>query len=719
MKNQTARINTRIKARIKARIQFPALRRLCVAALMCCAAAGPARSANDDAAFNFVDTDMELVIKAIGRYTRTTFIIDPRVKGKLTLVSEKPVTRAQAFALLTSQLRLQQVAVVTADGYSKIVPEGEAKLQPSPTQVGLGPSTVKGDQVATQVYTLAHESAVNVMAVLRPLISPNNTINVNPGNNTLVITDYADNLRRASIIIAALDVPGSADVEVIKVDYAVASELATLVNKLLEPGGGGDSGRVSVLADPRTNSVILRAPSRARAALARNLISKLDQPTAQLGNVHVVHLKNADATKLALQLRSVVTSDGTAPASTVSQPTQSRPQGSTGSGGGSLSTPQQLSSGGAAGFIQADPSTNTLIITANESVYRNLRAVIDQLDVRRAMVYIESLIVEVNAAKAAEFGIQWLGLTGTENSKYRIGGGQTFGTGANNIANLIAGNAGSAVLAPGTGLSLALFKQVGNLIGLGAVARALEVDGNANVRSTPTMQTLDNEMVSFEVGQDVPILTGQFTSAAGANTNPFQTIDRKSVGLKLKVRPQISEGGTIKLEIYHESSSVDPATKNDLAGITVNKRVIESNVLADDGQIVVLGGLIEDSTGDGVEKVNGLADLPVVGGMFKYQKRERKKTNLMVFLRPVIIRDKEQSGALAVDRYDLMRAAQAGAEPTKAGLLLPDLGAPSLPKLINGQPSEGTMLAPKPASAPAPTPAKQPAAQPAAQADKQ
>lgn len=728
--------------------QLPALRRLNAAAMLCCALVAPAATAllpgvahaakaatgsgNDDAAaLNFVGADIESVIKAVGHYTNITFVIDPRVKGTLTLVSEKSITKSQAFSLLTSALRLQGFAVVSGDGYAKVVPEADAKLQSSPTQVGSAPTQIKGDQIVSQIFQLNYESANNVVTVLRPLISPNNTINANPGNNTVVITDYADNLKRLAKIIAALDAPATADLDVIPVRYAIASDLAAMINKLMDASGGGaaagggDAGRVNVLADPRTNSLVLRAPSLARANLAKSLIAKLDQPTQELGNVHVVYLKNAEAVKLAQTLRSLVSGDTSNPNQT-SGGTSNNNQGmnsnsfggqssntgmnsGSGSNTGGTNGPtnplltgnnnqQQQGGGGQAGFIQADATTNTLIITAPESIYRNLRAVIDQLDVRRAQVYIESLIVEVSSDKASEFGVQWLGATGDANSKYRLGGVQSSGVaGANNnilgVAQALS-NTSSATAAnlPGAGLTVGIFKQVAGGLGLGVLARSLESDGNANVLSTPNMITLDNELATISVGQNVPILTGQFTTTSGTNTNPFQTIDRKEVGLTLKVRPQISEGGTIKLAIYHETSSVDQSTLSAAAGITINKRVIENNVVADDGQIIVLGGLIEDTEGDSVDKTRGLGDIPILGNLFKYQKRSRKKTNLMVFLRPVVIRSKEQSTSLATDRYDYMRGAQEAIKPPDS-ILVKDLGQPMLPNMQSGQPTASGTLA--------------------------
>jgi general secretion pathway protein D len=499
---------------------------------------------------------------------------------------------------------------------------------------------------------------------------------------------------------------------------------------------------VSVLADPRTNTLILRAPSAARANLAKSLIAKLDQPTAELGNVHVVYLKNAEATKLAQTLRAVVSNDasagaagqagGAAQGGTGGQTGQTGQGGMAGASQGSgassgptnpllsnSAAPQQAGSS-SAGYIQADASTNTLIITATESVYRNLRAVIDQLDVRRAQVYIESLIVEVTSDKASEFGVQWMGATGNENSAYRVGGLQSYNTGGanNNLAALAlaqraastsSSTASTTPTLPGSGLSIGVFKQVAGGLGLGALAHSLEADGNANILSTPNMITLDNELATIQVGQNVPILTGQFTTTSGTNSNPFQTIDRKEVGLTLKVRPQISEGGTIKMAIYHETSTVDKSTLTATAGITLNKRVIENNVIADDGQIIVLGGLIEDTTGDGTDKVRGLGDIPILGNLFKYQTRSRKKTNLMVFLRPVVIRSKEQSTSLATDRYDYMRSQQQGIKPADS-ILVNDFGQPMLPALVNGRPTGSVTVAQPVPPAPQPKPEEAPGA---------
>jgi general secretion pathway protein D len=651
------------------------------------------KAAPNTGTLNFVDADIESVIAAVGDYTNTTFIIDPRVKGTITLVSEKPLTKAQAFQLLTSVLRLRGYTVVTGKGYAKVVPEAEAKLQAGPIQAG----AVHGDQIATQIFHLNFASAGNMVAVLRPLISPNNTINAEPGNNTLVITDYADNLLRLGKIISTLDKPTGNDLDVVPIRYAIASDIAVIVNRLLEQGGPGapDAGHVTLLAYPRTNSVLVRASSQARVNLAKTLIEKLDQPTVNPGNVHVIYLKNAEATKLAQTLRAVVTSDTSATISAPSQPTRS-PSPTLSSPGQSFPTSTSatsqasLPSGGPAGFIQADPTTNALIITASESEYRDLRTVIDQLDARRAQVYIESLIVEVSATKAAELGVQWAGLSGNSTSSARVGVLTGFGTAGNNIINQAVATATTGTpLAPGNGITLGILNQTG----LGALAHALESDSSANILSMPNLITLDNEEAKIIVGQNVPFVTGQYTtvaSAGSAGVNPFQTVERQDIGLTLRVKPQISQGGTVKMAIYQETSGIDSSVNTEGAGLATTKRSLDTNVVVDDGQIIVLGGLIDDNMQDGVDKVPGLGDIPLIGGLFRYKTTNHVKRNLMVFIRPTIIRNNEQSVNLAVDRYDYIRNAEISGQPNTNGL--PNTETPQIPPLKDGQISGGVLF---------------------------
>lgn len=681
------------------------------AALLFLIAAGLPGSAKgvsaSEASLNFVGVDIETVIRAVGHYTGIDFIIDPRVKGTMNLTSDKPVSKAQSLQLLTAALRMHGYAVVSGEsGLTKVVPEAEAKLQ-----AGMAaPEGVRGDQLATQIFRLNHESAATLATVLKPLISPNNSITANPGNNTLLVTDYADNLRRIRKIIATLDVPPGGEAEIVPVRHAVAGDIAAMVNRILE-SGQGDGPRVQLFPDARTNSVVIRSPSVARAGLAKSLLAQLDQPTAEEGNIHIVSLQNADAVKLAQTLRAVVSSDASISnagnsASQTQAPAAAQPSSgnATGSSTGAMqaaATASAQPAGGAAGFIQADPATNTLIITASERVYRNLRAVIDRLDARRSQVYVESLIVEVTAGTAADLGVQWVGVSGDASSRYRAGAVTSFGAGGNNLVNLAAGVASESLdVLPGLGLSLGVVKQVNGRATLGALARALESETGANILSMPNLITLDNEEARIIVGKNVPLITGQYaTAASGGATgvNPFQTIERKDIGLSLRVRPQVSQGGTVRMAIYQETSDV---LAEGPSGITTSKRAIDTNVLVNDGQIIVLGGLIEDSTQDGNEKVPGLGDIPLFGNLFKYQARKHAKTNLLVFLRPTVVRNNDDSVSLSSDRYDFIRSIQADAQ-RRSGFPLPSPQMPVLPPLENGRPEEAAATKPDQAAQPA------------------
>jgi general secretion pathway protein D len=395
--------------------------------------------------------------------------------------------------------------------------------------------------------------------------------------------------------------------------------------------------------------------------------------------VHVVYLKNAEATKLALTLRAVMAADASTLTTTTSASTPAgAPPGTT------PATSAALPTGGAGGFIQADASTNTLIITASEPVYRNLRSIIDQLDARRAQVYIEALIVEVDASKLAEFGVQW-GALGVG-----AGAGTTFSTGGNNLANQATARLapGGVPLAPNNGLNLGVLSKN---IGLGMLLHALQSDSKTNILSMPNLITLDNDEAKIVVGQNVPFVTGQYTtpaSAGAAGVNPFQTVERKDIGLTLKVKPQISQGGTVKMAIYQETSAISPTVN--AAGLITSKRSIDTNVLVDDGQIIVLGGLIDDNLQDNEEQVPGLGSIPWLGNLFKYRTRTHTKTNLMVFLRPTVVRNTEQSSDLAADRYEFIRAAELDNQPQNT-LLMPTMDAPLLPELRDGKISGGTL----------------------------
>ncbi len=622
----------------------------------------------DVVTLNFVNADIEGVVKAVSEITGKNFVLDPRVKGTVNIVSAKPMSRALVYQVFLSAMRLQGFTAVEERGMVMIVPEIEAKMHGSPT---LGPqerARAGGEVIQTQVFRLQHESAAQLVAVLRPLISPNNTITAYAGNNTLVVTDYASNLQRIEKIIESIDQPTDSDSVMIPLQHASALDVAQTINRLLaEPAQAADpSSRFTIAADARSNSVLARAGDPARLRRVRELVAMLDSPTGADGNIHVIYLKNAEAVKLADILRAIYTGDSaSAPgqATTASSPLGQAP------------APAQTGAS-KPGIIQADAATNSIIITAPDAIYNNLRAAVEKLDVRRAQVYVEALIAEVSANKAAEFGVQWQDLTGAGKTTAQVIGGTNFGNAGQNILGI-----SQNPTAAGQGLNIGVIKgtvTIGGvqILNLGLLVRALETDANANILSTPTLLTLDNEEAKIVIGQNVPFITGSYAVSAAATTpTPFQTIERKDVGLTLKIKPQISEGGTVRLQISQEVSSVDSSTN--ISGIITNKRSVDSSVLVNDGQIVVIGGLIQDTVNDGVSKVPGLGDLPLIGSLFRYNTRTRNKTNLMVFLRPTVLRNSERADSLTNDRYDYILGEQLKAK--QSGTDLRDFGSPTLP----------------------------------------
>jgi general secretion pathway protein D len=666
---------------------------------------------------NFVNAEIEAVARTLATLSGANVVVDPRVKGTISLASNLPVPPAQALRLFAVQLRTQGFALVESGGLYTVVPEAEAKLQSSAVSAGAVPAS--SGQIVTQIFRLNHENANNLVPVLRPLISPNNTINVNPGTNALVITDYTDNLQRLARIVAALDVAHATGVEVIRLQHGIAGDVAPMVQRLIDSGAAASapaqgqadtSFKTTVLPEVRTNSLIIRAANPARLALVRSLVAQLDQPSASgasaaSGNIHVVYLKNADATKLASTLRAALSAQS---AGNLSGPASApAPTGGQAAGAGASLASAQPSTGGQ---IQADPATNALIITAPEPQYRQLRAVIDKLDQRRAQVFVESLIAEVSADKAAEFGVQWISGTGTNGSTVGVLG-TNYSVGGTNLFSLAAG-AATGNIVPSTGLNLGIGQQRNGVLALGLLARFLQSNGDANVLSTPNLLTLDNEEAKIVIGQNVPFVTGQYTannSNSGA-VNPFQTIERKDVGLTLRVKPQISDNGTVKMQIFQEVSSIDTRSSS-TAGLITNKRSIETNVLVDDGAIMVLGGLLQDDTTNSQEKVPGLGDIPFFGNLFKAEVRSRKKTNLMVFLRPVVVRDGAAAEALSLGRYEQMRLNQQGFQPTATDAL-PVPGSavlPPWPSAAGSVPPSAPANTAPPASTSAPAPAAAPA----------
>lgn len=657
---------------------------------------------------SFVDSDLQAVLRALAKFTGRHFLVDPRVKGTLTLVSDGEVPAATAYDMLLGALRMQGFTIVDVGGVSRVVPAADAKHQGG----AVNPEGAGGG-IATRTFRLSYESAEKLVPVLQPMIPADAAITAYPGNNTLVITDHAANLDRMARIIESIDTPTALDTDVVKIRNGVAVDIAGMAADLLDDGGTVADG-IAVLADPRSNSVVIRSSSPERTRLARNLIIKLDNAQTDPGNLHVVYLRNAQATHLANVLRGVLTGES----ADVAGPGGDSVRAALGAGGmlagggggdaasGSSASGTAARSGGAAGSlrggqaagaaqgnglagatqgqsvafsasgvtVQADVTTNTLIVSAPEPLYRSLRKVIDLLDQRRAQVLVESMIVEVTETDSAELGIQWM----TGNGRV-FGGAQFGGSGLNASAT-------TTLDALPSGLNVGVIDGTVNLPGVGQIlnlkvlARALQTRGGANILSTPNLLTLDNEPAAIMVGKTVPFVSGQYVTTGGSSSNPFQTIQREDIGLKLNIRPQISEGGTVKLDIYQEVSSLDDMESTKLGGIVTNKRALDTSVLLDDGQIMVLGGLLEDTVQSGSDAIPVLGSIPILGALFRHDSRKRVKTNLMVFLRPFVVRDARDGRGLTQDRYNFMRRAQARSQPASHPLLR-DMSAPVLPPM--------------------------------------
>lgn len=675
-------------------------------------------NAEDRLSLSFTDADIVGVIKAVAEAIGQTILVDPKVKGTMTLVSDKPMTHEQVLSALAASLRLQGYALVKGSGFYRVVLEADAKLQGGP--VAEGPSSNQGDQVITEVFHLRYESAANLITILRPLIAPNNTITADSSNNSVVITDYAENIHRLAKIITAIDAPAMGNVTVIPIRYGIATDIVGVLNHLVDNSGNATDANLKplIVADSRTNSLILRAMTPTRLAEFQSLIGKLDIPTSQPGNIWVVPLKNAEAVKLAKTLRGIIAKDtgnlnsladsaplsaglvnggglatgvssgsngssGTSGSPPSGMPAAPGPLGGMGAagavlpyapvtgGGGGGSPGNAASDGVSAGMIQADATTNSIIIMANEQVYRNLRSVIERLDARRAQIYVESMIVEVSSNKTAEFGVQLQGILGGGTQAFLGTNFNTINPGGNIVSlgtsagalSTLGGNIGNnpnlttPPVLPAAGTNIGILHSFNGVLGLASLARAVSLISGVNVLSTPNLLTLDNEKAQIVIAVNVPFVTGSYaqTGFVAGGVSPFTTVDRKDVGLTLTIKPQISEGGLVRMQIYEESSALDPTTLNNVNGPSYTKRAVESTVLVQDGQLIALGGLLQDSYNDSMEKTPVLGDLPYIGALFRYETKTHNKTNLMLFLRPYVIRDAEQSDAITDDRYALTR----------------------------------------------------------------
>ncbi|MEN8170277.1 MAG: type II secretion system secretin GspD [Pseudomonadota bacterium] len=608
---------------------------------------------------NLKDADINTVISTISEMTGKNFIVDPRVKGKVTVVSSQPMEAEDIYQVFLTVLNVHGFSAVPGKNVIKIVPKVNAKQGAIPTISAR--SKANGEQFVTRVITVNNVTAAQLVPILRPLLPQEAHLAAYAHTNVLIASATAANIKRIVGLVRRIDLSSETEAELIALQHASATEVERILNAL-EQGGAGKStnvqgSKVKVIADSRTNSVILSGDKAKRRQL-KKIIKKLDTPLQSSGNTRVIYLHYAKAADLADVLNGVGKSivDEKAGAAKGAGAKGARAKG------------DQLN-------IQADEATNALVISATPDVIRDLEAVIRQLDVRRAQVLVKAVVAEVSLDTSMELGIMW-GVDGSA-SEAPVG----IVDFNNTVSDLALAAEGLATPPSLNGLTIGAGDFTSDVLNFAGLLRALGGDSNNNILSTPSLMTLDNEEAEIVVGQTVPFITGSYSSTGTGSTptNPFQTIEREDVGLSLKIKPQINEGDAIRMEITQEVSSISGSTVS-ASDLITNKRSIKTTVMVDDGQAVVLGGLIEDQLVESEQKVPLLGDIPILGWLFRYQKNIKSKKDLMVFIHPRIIRDRAQSLALASEKYNYMRALQM--DIREEGLrLMPDEVSPLLPEM--------------------------------------
>jgi general secretion pathway protein D len=622
-----------------------------------------------DHTLNLKDADIRVFIATVSEITGKSFIVDPRVEGKVNVVSTKPMDAAEVYRTFESILRVHGYAAVPSGSMVKIVPEAIAKQDGDAIAVSSGGP----DAIVTRVVELKHVAANELLPILQQLVPQSGQVAPVNGANALLITDRAGNLARVEAIIRRVDQASDAAIEVIPLQHASAAELARTLSMLAEEKGAAAAAGVptKVFADARTNSVLLSGDRAARLRM-RTLIGHLDTPLENSDSTNVVYLRYAKAEDLVAVL------DQTAAALTK--------QG-TGEGVAKNAT------------IQAHAETNSLIVTADPAVFRALASVIRQIDIPRAQVLIEGVVAELSDEYAREIGVQWQSTNLQENPDGSIGEGYIGGTnfpGQSGVGGILGAAVNPGAVGPGlnigyVGGTITLPGSDEPILQIGALVSALGGDGRNNILSSPSVVTLDNQETELSVGQEVPFIQGEFTTsvanASGDNSangllgNPFRTIERKEVGLKLTVTPRINEGDSVRMDIKLESSSLAP-TPARASDLITNKRTLSNSVLVPDGNMLVLGGLISNETRENVSKVPGLGDIPVVGNLFRYRSSNTLKRNLMIFLKPTILRDRATEMAVSGEKYNFIRAEQLKARERSDKLTRPQDHAvlPELPE---------------------------------------
>jgi len=636
------------------------LKALLLSVLLSVCIASPALA--DEITLNLKDADIRALISTVSKFTGKNFIIDPRVKAKVTVVSANTLTPEAVYEVFLSVLQVHGYAAVPTGSVIKIVPEVNAKQGPLPLS-GKN-DTFSDDELITKIIRLDHVPASQLVPILRPLVPQQGHLAAYNPTNTLIITDHAGNIQRLLKIIAGVDRPDSDELEIIPLKHASASELVRILNSLNAGGTAKDAtNKIKLAADDRTNSILVTGDRSSRLKI-RATITYLDTPLEDGGgNTHVIYLKYAKAENLVKILTGLKEQTNKAVASKVK------------------AAPVKVTSGSVISqnaIIQGDEETNALIITADPNTVKNLKAVIRQLDIRRAQVLVEAIIAEITTNNNKEIGVG-IAVDGTTRESGALPAGISNFAGVGDLLLSVA--TGTAPTTLPSGLSFGLGGDNGSGIRYGALLRALQTDQNTNILSTPNIVTLDNEEAELIVGQNLPFVTGSFTGTGSTNpNNPFQTIERQDVGLTLKVTPQINEGDTVQMVIEQEVSSVIPGTIEQ--GIATRKRSIKTSVLVDDGGILILGGLIADEVSDTESKVPLLGDIPIIGFLFRTENTTKSKQNLMVFLRPTILRDHKDAAFVTNEKYSHLRGVESGAYNQEDGSfgLLPD-AAPRLPPI--------------------------------------
>lgn len=632
-----------------------AVSRKIAALALALALAAPAHAAKPKTwKVNLKDADISALVAEVAEVTGRNFIVDPRVKGTITVISSKALTAGELYELFLGVLSVNGFAAVPSGSAIKIVPDVTAKQFGVPVDINL---SRKGEGLVTRVIRLDNTSAVDLVPILRPMMPQFAHLAAVPGANALVLSDHANNIESLTQIINQLDgATGSDEIEVLNLRDARVDDVVAMLESLTgtatgaapAPGRAGDKQlfRVRVVADARANRLLLKGDAQGRRRL-RELIGTLDMPSERLGGVKVFRLKHASAKQVAEVLRGLVTNEGgrssSAPAPAA--------------GGAAAAAPIAINAGGV-GLI-ADESLNALVVRADPAFMREIMNVIDQLDTRRSQVLIQAAIVEVSGDDARQLGVQWA--AGDPSKGVGLINFGTAGTPIANIALAIEQNNPALAGSINEGASLGFGKEETNSNGdktfFGALVQALSRVTNANLLSTPSIVTLDNQEAKIVVGQNVPFITGTSTSASNPTSNPFQTIERQDVGITLKVIPHIGEGGTVRLEIEQEVSAVLPTTTGiNSADLITSKRSIKTTVLADDGQTIVLGGLIRDDTTKTVSKVPLLGDIPLLGYLFRATGNTKTKQNLLVFLQPTLLRDSASAAEMSQRQYAAIRA---------------------------------------------------------------